>query len=213
MSWWAPCSWSSTAHRLICSIGPAPTKPRRSGSPELIWNPRILRNSMQFFSFTADAVAATTKKTEKVRLVADYFLSRPVEEAAQADVFFSGRAFPAWEERTLQVGGAQLWRAVSEISGKSESHLSADYRRHGDVSSSAQVLLEHAAARRPSLTVPDVAAAFDELARTHTAAQKGRQLQEILRRATAAEAKYIIKIIGGDLRIGLRESLVEEAIA
>jgi len=35
----------------------------------------------------------------------------------------------------------------------------------------------------------------------------------LLRRATPAEAKYLIKIIGGDLRIGLRESLVEEAIA
>lgn len=168
---------------------------------------------MQFFSTTADAVAATTKKTEKVRLVADYFLSRPVEEAAQAAVFFSGCAFPAWEERTLQVGGAQLWRAVAEISAKSESALTSAYRRHGDLGSAAQDLLEHAAARRPSLTVADVAAAFNELARTSMAAQKGRLLQEILRRATAVEAKYIIKIIGGDLRIGLRESLVEEAIA
>ncbi|HZI58362.1 MAG TPA: ATP-dependent DNA ligase, partial [Verrucomicrobiae bacterium] len=65
---------------------------------------------MQIFAVTADAVAATTKKTEKVRLVAEYFRSRPVEEAAQAAVFFSGHAFPAWEERTLQVGGALLWR-------------------------------------------------------------------------------------------------------
>src|SRR5262249_54887720 len=195
MSWWAPCSWSSTAHRLICSIGPAPTKPRRSGSPELIWNPRILRKNMQFFSTTADAVAATTKKNEKVRLVADYLLSRPVEEAAQAAVFFSGRAFPAWEERTLQVGGAQLWRAVSEISRKSETALTAAYRRHGDLGSAAQDLLEHTAARRSSLSLSDVAAAFDELARTSAAAQKGRLLQDILRRATAVEAKYIIKII------------------
>jgi hypothetical protein len=55
---------------------------------------------MQFFSLTADAVAATTKKNEKVRLVADYFLARPLDEAAQAAVFFSGRVFPAWEEPT-----------------------------------------------------------------------------------------------------------------
>jgi len=70
---------------------------------------------MQSFSATADAVAATTKKNEKVRLVADYFLSRPLEEAAQAAVFFSGRAFPAWEERTLQVGGALLWRTLADV--------------------------------------------------------------------------------------------------
>src|SRR5215467_14887393 len=97
---------------------------------------------MQHFSITADAVAATTKKTEKVRLVADYFLSRPIEEAAQAAVFFSGRAFPAWEDRTLQVGGALLWRALAEVSGKPDVALTAAYRRHGDLGSAAEDLLK-----------------------------------------------------------------------
>lgn len=168
---------------------------------------------MQHFSTTADAVAATTKKTEKVRLVADYFASHPVHEAAPAAVFFSGRAFPAWEDRTLQVGGALLWRALGEISGKGEVALTAAYRRHGDLGSAAQDLLEHTAPRKASLSVADVASSFDELASTSSAAQKSHLLQELLRGATPVEAKYVIKIISGDLRIGLRESLVEEAIA
>jgi DNA ligase 1 len=61
--------------------------------------------------------------------------------------------------------------------------------------------------------VAELASAFDELARTSAAARKLSLLQNLLRRATAVEAKYVIKIISGDLRIGLRESLVEEAIA
>jgi len=173
---------------------------------------------MQSFSTTADAVAATTKKNEKVRLVAEYLLSRPIDEAAQAAVFFSGRAFPAWEERTLQVGGALLWRALAEVSGKPEVALTAAYRRHGDLGSAAQEVLEkdlldHSAPRKSALSPAEVSAVFDQLARTSSAAQKLQLLQDLLRRATAAEAKYLIKIIGGDLRIGLRESLVEEAIA
>jgi DNA ligase-1 len=168
---------------------------------------------MQFFSLTADAVAATTKKNEKVRLVADYFLARPLDEAAQAAVFFSGRVFPAWEERTLQVGGTLLGRALGEVSGKGEVALTAAYRRHGDLGSAAQDVLEETAPRQGALSLADVSAIFDELARTSSAAQKLRLLEDLLRRATAVEAKYIIKIIGGDLRIGLRESLVEEAIA
>jgi DNA ligase-1 len=168
---------------------------------------------MQGFALTADAVAATTKKTEKVRLVAEYFRSLPVDEAAQAAVFFSGRAFPAWEERTLQVGGTLLWRSVGEISGKGEIALTAAYRRHGDMGSAAQEVLERSAPAESSLTVAEVASGFDELARTSTAARKLSLLQDLLRKATAVEAKYVIKIIGGDLRIGLRESLVEEAIA
>jgi len=168
---------------------------------------------MRFFSTTADAVAATTKKNEKVRLVADYFLARPLDEAAQAALFFSGRAFPAWEERTLQVGGALLWRALSEISGKGDVALTAAYRRHGDLGSAAQDLLEKSAPRQSTLAPADISAVFDQLASTSSAAHKLHLLQDLLRRATAAEAKYIVKIIGGDLRIGLRESLVEEAIA
>jgi DNA ligase-1 len=168
---------------------------------------------MQAFAQTADAVAATTKKLEKVRLVAEYFLSRPVDEAAQAAVFFSGRAFPAWEERTLQVGGTLLWRTVGEISGKGEVALTAAYRRHGDLGAAAQDVLERSAPAQSSLSVAKLASVFDELARTSAAARKLSLLQDLLRRTTALEAKYVIKVISGDLRIGLRESLVEEAIA
>ena len=168
---------------------------------------------MQIFAITAEGVAATTKKTEKVRLVAEYFRSRPVEEAAQAAVFLSGRAFPAWEERTLQVGGALLWRALTEISGKGEIALTAAYRRHGDLGAAARDVLEKTAPAKGALAIAEVAVVFDELARTSIAARKLGLLQDLLRRATAIEAKYIIKIISGDLRIGLRESLVEEAIA
>ena len=168
---------------------------------------------MQLFASIAEAVAATTKKSEKIRLVAGYFHSRPLEEAAQAAVFFSGRPFPAWEERTLQVGGTLLWRALAEVSGKGEVALTAAYRRHGDLGSAAHDLLERTAPAKSKLTVDHVSAAFDELAHTSAAARKFRLLQDLLHSASALEAKYIIKIISGDLRIGLRESLVEEAIA
>src|SRR5215475_13505952 len=167
---------------------------------------------MQQLALTCEAVAATTKKTEKVALVAEYFVNHPVDDAAQAAVFLSGRAFPAWEERTLQVGGALLWRTVAEISGKSDVALRAAYRRYGDFGSAAADVLE-AAPETSTLSVGDVATAFDQIARASGAAQKSEGLRDLLRRATALEAKYIIKIIGGDLRIGLRESLVEEAIA
>jgi DNA ligase-1 len=168
---------------------------------------------MHRFATTAEAVAATTKKLEKVRLVADYFHLLPVDEAAQAAIFLSGRTFPAWEERTLQVGGTLLWRTVGEISGRGDVALTAAYRRHGDLGAAAQEVLQATAPIESSLTVTELAAAFDELARTSVAAFKLSQLEKLLRRATALEAKYVIKIISGDLRIGLRESLVEEAIA
>lgn len=170
---------------------------------------------MRKFAELCEAVAATTKKTEKVRLVAGYLRSRPLDEAAQAAIFLSGRAFPKWEERTLNVGGSLLWRALADISGKPDVALTAAYRRHGDLGAAAQDLLQDR--RQPTgeieTTLAEVAVTFDELARTSRAEHKLRLITGLLRRATALEAKYIVKIITGDLRIGLKESLVEESIA
>src|SRR3954463_11996078 len=96
---------------------------------------------MLTFAETADQIAATTKKLQKTALLAEYLKSVPIEEAAVAAVFFSGRAFPAWEETTLQVGGTVLWRIAADLSGRSEGELTAAYREHGDLGAVAVAVL------------------------------------------------------------------------
>src|SRR2546429_9139174 len=86
---------------------------------------------MQRLAEACERIAGTTKKLEKTAIVAEYLKSRTPEEAAVSAVFLSGRAFPLWEETTLQVGGALLWRIVAEGSGKSEAELTANYLRAG----------------------------------------------------------------------------------
>ena len=168
---------------------------------------------MQRFASTAEAIAATTKKNEKVRLVAEYLQARTNEEAAVSAIFFSGRAFPAYEEKTLQVGGTMLWAVVREISGKPEEELAQAYRQYGDLGSAAHDVLAEVAPRVSSVNVLDVAREFNRIAETRGAAAKASFVRLLLQKLTPTEAKYAIKIMSGDLRIGLRESLVEEAIA
>jgi DNA ligase-1 len=168
---------------------------------------------MQALVTVAEAIAGTTKKTEKVRLLGDYFRSRSVEEAAISAVFLSGRAFPAWEEVTLQVGGAQLWRVIGTLARKSEAVLTAAYRRHGDLGAAAYEVLRSVAPALSTLTVLQVSEAFRSVARASGPAAKSALVSNLLEQATALEAKYIVKIITGELRIGLKENLVEEAIA
>jgi len=168
---------------------------------------------MQALATVAEAIGGTTKKTEKVRLLAEYFRSRTLDEAATSAVFLSGRSFPAWEEVTLQVGGAQLWRAVGTLAHKSEAVLTAAYRRHGDLGAAAYEVLRSVAPAQSTLTVLQVAEAFRAIARASGPAAKSALVKGLLQQATALEAKYIVKIITGELRIGLKESLVEEAIA
>src|SRR5580658_8561234 len=174
-------------------------------------SPQELRRRMQRLAETCEAIAATTKKSLKTGIVADYLKSRTVDEAAVSAVFLSGRAFPAWEETTLQVGGTLLWRVVQELSGKDEATLTSAYRKHGDLGAVAgEVLAERSG---QGLSVLEVADTFRHIAAARGPAAKTALVRDLLERATPLEAKYIVKIMTGDLRIGLKESLVEEAIA
>ena len=89
-----------------------------------------------------ERIAGTTKKLEKIAIVADYLKAGTPEEASIAAVFLSGRPFPVWEETTLQVGGRVLWRIVAELSGKSEAELTAAYRKFGDLGAVAEAVLQ-----------------------------------------------------------------------
>jgi DNA ligase 1 len=166
---------------------------------------------MQRLATACEAIAATSKKLLKTGIVADYLKSRTTEEAAASAVFLSGRAFPAWEETTLQVGGRSLWQVVAELSGVNEAQLTAAYRRHGDLGAVAGEVLPQRAGQ--GLGVLEVQAAFRQIAATRGARGKAAIVRDLISRATPLEAKYIVKITTGDLRIGLKESLVEDAIA
>jgi DNA ligase-1 len=176
-------------------------------------------HSFLLFSQTADAIAATTKKLEKIRILSDYLRSLSAEDASTAAIFFTGRPFPRWEERVLSVGGSILWNAVERIANPDAGRAHKTYLKHGDLGDMANELLAaHRATGQPrpqtgQLSLHHVASALNNLAALRGNGVKLLAVEELLRRAHPLEAKYIVKIITGDLRIGLRESLVEEAIA
>jgi DNA ligase 1 len=170
-----------------------------------------MSESFQQLARACDEIAATTKKLQKTAIVSELLKSLPLEQAAAAALFLSGRPFPVWEETTLQLGGRSLWQLVAELSGKEEGALTAAYRKYGDLGSVAQSVLPES--QSVGLDVLGVQRAFHQIAAARGAAAKSAVLRDVLSRATPLEAKYIIKIITGDLRIGLKESLVEEAIA
>jgi DNA ligase 1 len=164
------------------------------------------------FVKTADAVGSTTKKLEKLRLISEFFGSLEVADAALAARFFSGRAFAGHDERTLGVGGSVLSRVIAEAAGQAGESLRTAYRKHGDLGDMTEELLR-ASHRKGDLALWEVAALFEELAAARVQTQKAELLEKAFARGSAGDAKYIVKIITGDLRIGSKESLVEEAIA
>jgi DNA ligase-1 len=167
---------------------------------------------MRSFTETADAVAATTKKLVKVRLIKEFLQSLPLTEASVAARFLSGYAFARHEERTLGVGAATLSRLIADAAGKHGENLGTAYRKYGDFGDVAEDLLQNKN-RNKDLSLKAVAALFDHLAAARGPAQKSELLARYFAEASAGDIKYIVKIITGDLRIGSKENLVEEAIA
>src|ERR1700730_6283356 len=155
-------------------------------------------------------IAATTKKLEKIAIVAEYLKARTPKEASVSAAFVYSRPFPVWEEATLQVGGRVLWRIVAELSGKSEAELTAAYRQRGDLGAVAGDVLPDRP-RGSNLSLVEVEGKFRQMAAARAATAKAARAPELLAKATPIEAKSLVKIMTGDLRIGLKETLVEEA--
>jgi DNA ligase-1 len=167
---------------------------------------------MKAFARLCEALSRTSKKTEKIALAAQFFRDQPLDEAALAALYLSGRAFPLYTETTLQVGGTLLWKLVAEISDATSSRMEAAYRKYGDLGSAAEEVLariDHSA----DMPLVEVQQRFQKISQTGRANEKSQLVRDLLLRADPIEAKYLIKIMTGDLRIGARESLVEEAIA
>lgn len=167
---------------------------------------------MRQFAELCEQVAATSSKNEKVARVARYLRSLPADQARYAALFLCGRPLPRWDERTLSIGAASIWDTVLRLARVPGKQLEATYRTFGDLGDMAEAVLEGKLGPN-RLSISDVARAFEKMAGTRWPAARQALLEELLRAADPLVARYIIKIITGDLRIGLKESLVEEAIA
>jgi DNA ligase-1 len=158
------------------------------------------------------AVAAIPGKLEKVRLVGEYLRGLKGEAVSHAATWFSGRPFPASQNKVLQLGWAVMRDALCAVGGVDESAFHQAYLKHSDPGETAAELLQHRQVE-PILSVADVNSVFTQLHAARGPLAKTPILRSCLERCTPLEAKYIVKIISGDLRIGLKEGLVEDAIA
>jgi DNA ligase-1 len=138
------------------------------------------------------------------------------EDAGLFALYVAGTPFAEADARKLNAGGALLSKALLAVSGATDVALTAAYRRHGDMGAAAFDLLmasPAAAGRAAERTLADVAEAFAGMAIAKTTAIRAGLVEGMLWRATPLEAKYLLKLMLGDMRIGVKQSLVEEAIA
>ena len=161
-----------------------------------------------------DAIAGTSSKSEKVRLLAAFLAGTPDDELAQTARYFGGSVFPAGDERTLQIGGAAFSAVLRNVSGADDAEISAAWRRHSDTGDVTGDLLSRIEGRETAgIAIHELDLAFGRIAGARVARERTALLTTLLEVASPDEARYIAKLITAELRIGLREGLVEEAIA
>ncbi len=163
------------------------------------------------FARAGAAVGATSATSEKARILGAYFRSLDDDDLRRAAVFMSGRAFGPSQRRTLGLGWAALSKVVESISGRDLDELQRMFRKHSDLGDWAGEALE-GRTQPEDVSLAEVEAALEAI-RTARGAAKAAPLQALLRRLDPEAARFVVKVISGEMRIGLSEGLVEAAIA
>jgi DNA ligase-1 len=169
----------------------------------------------------AEALAAESGRLKKRALIVEGLSAVAGSEDGVRDaglfcLYLAGQAFAEADARKLNVGGALLTRALKEVSGCTDAMLTAAYRRFGDLGAAAFEVMQGVGNTEEgvaTLTLEDVDGAFGVMAAARSTAVRSAAVEGLLRRADALEVKYLVKLMLGDMRIGVKQSLVEEAIA
>ena len=164
------------------------------------------------FASVGEAIAATPSKLEKIRLLADYLRGLTSEQLSIVTPYFTGKAFAQNDPRTLQIGWAVIFRALQAATKISDAEFHRVASIHGDAAKTAFEVLDGRTAPQP-FSIRESDDLFENLHRARGPIAKAELLRNRFSKLSAREGQYFVKILTGDLRIGLREGLVEEAIA
>ncbi len=167
---------------------------------------------MDALAEVAEQVGAHSSRVRKIKLLADYLRRLPDEDLPRAVCFLSGRPFPPTDARRLSIGHAALREAAIAASGWDAETVRLAIREVGDIGEAISLLLRDRTEGLP-LTLREAERLYSELQRKRRAAEKSALLRECFTRYRPPALKYFVKIITGDLRIGLQEKMLEEAVA
>lgn len=155
-------------------------------------------------------VGETQRRTRKIELLADY-LRRPETPLATATTWLTGRPLPR-REGVLRTGTAALRRALLSLPEAREGRYREISTTQNDAARTARLVLEELPLRPEPADIPEILGFFRELAATDGSIARIQALSARLGTLHPAEGETLVKLLTGDLRIGLKEGLVEDAL-
>jgi DNA ligase-1 len=169
--------------------------------------------SFEQFARRCAQTGSTTKKLEKVRIVAEYLRELDSSAAGLVSVWLTGVPFASSQQKVLQLGWALIRDALCEVGGLDDAQFGQVYLKHSDLGETAFEILSMLPPRSTRHSVAEIDTLFHQLHSARGPSGKLPLLVKALRASSPLEGKFVLKILTGDLRIGLKEGLVEEAVA
>lgn len=166
------------------------------------------------FAAVCEQIAATSSRLAKAALLRDYFARLNDSDLAIVARYLTGQPFAQADARVLNVGYALVRDVIGALTGMDPATFGHLATAHGEAGAAAEVALEGHTASLPTLTIQTTLETYTALAAARGPSQKRPILLALIQAATPREAKYLIKLLlGGDLRIGLLEGQLEDALA
>ncbi len=161
----------------------------------------------------------TSSYLEKNDVIVALLKKTPAEEMERVVLLLLGKTYPAYVSKETGVGLQQLKKAVAQASGYSSADVDRLMKQVGDLGEVAQQLIgrkKQVTLFAGHLTVKKVfenIKALPEITGEGSVDRKIATVAELLSSSTPCEAKYITRTVLGDLRIGVAEGRLRDAIA
>jgi DNA ligase-1 len=175
------------------------------------------------FSLIADCyekIEATTKRLEMTDYLAQLMMLAPKAIIDKVVYLTQGKLYPDFVSTEIGIAEKLAIQAVAKATGKHENEISEDLAKTGDVGETAQKFLatktQATLFEEAALTVEEVYEILDVIAKASGAGSTDKKLSllaGLLTRAKPQEAKYIVRIVTGSLRVGIADMTVLDALA
>jgi DNA ligase-1 len=168
----------------------------------------------EFGKFVAvcEAISQVTGKLQKIELLSSYLGVLHPDDLRAVSIYLTGHPFSRADGRVLQIGWAVMRKALMQTATISETEFRRISTGYGDAGKIAYEVLLGKTAARP-FSISEVQSRFAKIEQASGPTAKTALLTAWLAELDAARGSYIVRILTGDLRIGLKEGLVEESIA
>ncbi|MHA1595375.1 MAG: ATP-dependent DNA ligase [Candidatus Baldrarchaeia archaeon] len=172
-----------------------------------------------------EALERTTKRSSMIALIASFFKKIPSDLVGIAARMIVGKIFPEWSHKTLDISWRTIIKVIKEITGTKPKDILDAFNKTGDPGDMTKILFEKKkgvkqitllAPQKQQITLLDVYKIFNEVSEVKGEGSKRKKellLRGLLEKCEPLEAKYIVKILLGEMRHGASEGIVEEALA